>query len=88
MLSGPPTKAQLTATFQRILAAIDDGSMSCAPYCTGLDEATTAALDALAVDRRHRAAKVMAARRAFAGQLDQMTVPADETAYLAELVGN
>jgi len=86
MLSGPPTKAQLTATFQRIVAAIDDESMSCAPVCVGLDEATAAALNSLAADRRHSAAKIMAARVAFAAQLAAMTTPADDTAYLAELL--
>lgn len=88
MRSGPPTPATLTATFNRLLAAMADGSMSCAPLCVGLDEATTAGLNALAADRRHRVAKIMAARNAFAAQLDAMTDPADEMAYLAALVGN
>jgi hypothetical protein len=73
MLIGPPTPATLTATFNRLLAAVVDGSMSCAPMCVGLDEATTAALNTMSADRRHRAAKIMAARNAFAAQLAAMT---------------
>ena len=40
MLLGPPSKAALRDTFERVLTGVLDGSMAAAPECNGLDEQT------------------------------------------------
>lgn len=66
MLLKPPTPDQLRATFDRLLAAIGDGTITSCPSDTGLDEQTIAALDAVAAGRVSRDA----ARSELARMLD------------------
>jgi hypothetical protein len=86
MLAGPPSKTQLTNTFQRVFDGIMDRDLDSCPDGIGLDEATTAALNDLAADRKRRASKQLAARNAFAMQMQTFGQPADESAWLANLL--
>lgn len=70
MLLGPPSKAALRDTFERVLTGVLDGSMAAAPECNGLDEQTRAALNALVGVKTRRASKILAARTEFVRQLD------------------
>lgn len=56
MLVKPPTDKQLAATFDRLVTDLSAGRLSAVPTCTGLDDATVAALNQIAGADDKRAA--------------------------------